>query len=219
MTAGSARAGRCETFYASCPGGVRDGSVVQLRAVADKAILGIDPEGFVEAGRAPHLDLAVQKVSGQPGPMIQDGDTIALRKPRPSWLPGQRYVRAGQDDGMLRFTRGRRNGEAEFVVVKAREILQVEVPKQGEGQGKITLKDLAAPAGGVQIEITSSHPEQIEVQKSVMIPEGQREATFKCSRAGAPPTPGVAGVKPDIVITATAVTTGDGASAHVTAAD
>jgi len=203
MTAASPTAGHFETFYISCPGGVRDGSVVQVRAVGDNAILGIDPEEYLKAGRAPHLDLAVQKVGGQPGPEIQDGDTIALRKPSPAWLPGAKYVRADAERGLVRFGKGKRGADAEFVVVKAREILKVEAPEQGEGAGKVTLKE-PAPTGGVPIQLSSSHPDLIDVQKSVVIPEGARDISFQCKRISQVAAPA------DVVITATAVATGYG---------
>ena len=203
MKAESATAGHFETFYIAAPGGVRHGAVVQVRAIGDNAILGIDPQAFLQAGRAPHLDLAVQKIGGQPGPEVQDGDTIALRKPSPAWLPGKKYVRADNQEGLVRFGKGKRGADAEFVVVKAREILKVEAPETGEGAGKVILKE-PAPPGGTPIQLSSSHPELVDVQKSFIIPEGAREMSFQCKRVSQTALPA------DFVITATAVATGYG---------
>ncbi|GEM_PF-5612408 len=177
MGATSATAGRYETFYITCPGGIRDGAVVEIRAVADCAFLGLDAEGYLGSGRAPRLQLTVQKVGGKPGPAVEDGDTIALHKSGPSWLPWQKYVKV-TEGGALRLTKGSRDKEAEFVFVKAREMDRITIPAKGGGQATVALKDLVAPVGGVPIEMESSHPEIVDVQKNVLVPEGRQETTF-----------------------------------------
>jgi len=180
MGATSVTAGRYETFYITCPGGIRDRATVEIRAVDDCAFLGLDGEGYLGSGRAPRLQLAIQKTGGKPGPAVEDGDTIALRKPRPAWWPWQKYVRVTEGGG-LRLAKGRRDKETEFVFVKAREIDALTIPQQG-GQGTVALKDVAAPVGGVPIDMESSHPELIDVQKFVLVPEGQQKASFDLIR-------------------------------------
>jgi len=181
ICASSVTAGRYETFYITCPGGLHDRAIVEIRAVADNAILGLDAEGYLGSGRAPKLQLAIQKIGGKPGAQIEDGDTIALRKPKPSWFPWQQYVRIAERGG-LRFAKGGRDKDCEFVFVKAREILEVTLPKEQSGRGTVRLKDLTAPPGGVPIQIESSHPEIVQVEESVLIPEGLQEGQFAFSR-------------------------------------
>jgi hypothetical protein len=208
ITASSSTAGHYETFYVSCPGGMRDGSVVSAKAFGDQASLGLDQDGYLGAGREPELQFAVEKVSGAPQPAIEDGDTIALRAPRLAWLPWQRYVKM-TPSGLL-FAKGKRDKETEFVVVKAREIERIALPEQDDaGHGTVVLK-AAAPVGGVPITISSSHAEIISVQESVLIPEGESEGTFTVTRQPAR----TADSPTEVVITAFAVATGDSVSLH-----
>ncbi len=196
ICANSVTAGRYETFYVTCPGGVHDRAIVEIRATADNAILGLDGEGYLGSGRAPKLQLAIQKVAGKPGAQIEDGDTIALRKPKPSWWPWQQYVRVAEGDG-LRFAKGGRDKNCEFVFVKAREILDVILHDGQIGRGTVKLKDLTAPPGGVPIHMESSHPDIVEVDEFVLIPEGRQEAPFAFTRRSV-----ASGADGPIVITA-----------------
>ena len=208
ITASSSIAGHYETFYVSCPGGMRDRSVVPMKAFGDQASLGLDREGYLGAGREPELQFAIEKITGAPGPVIDDGDTIALRAPRAAWLPWQQYVKV--TPAGLHFVKGKHDKEAEFVVVKAREIERIALPEQDHpGHGTVVLK-AAAPVGGVPMTVSSSHPEIVAVQESVLIPEGQREGTFAITWQ-----PASADATGDVVISVFAVTTGDNLSVHV----